>query len=379
MISLTFLSKLGTRLAKPDILFWLLPFMMGLLILGTVAQKTIGLYAAQERFFGSWVVMIGPVPFPGGLTLMGIFLINLLCKFIFKSDWTWSRLGTILSHFGVIVLVFGGIMTAVTSKEGFLVIPQGESNAMIEDYHERNLVIRTINKEGDKIVAAIPHEQLNDGFEIAATTNLPFSLTVDKYCFNCSVSRRPENLQDGWERPGKFMMLNKAEADPQDEKNMTGVEFTLTGKDGTRLKRLTFDGFPKPPIVTIDGGNYKITIERAKRPLPFSISLKEFTRTLHPGTDMASAFSSKIIVEDQERNVTFPATIEMNEPLRYRGLTFYQSSFDLSGEKPYTILTVVDNKGRIFPYLASIIIALGLIVHLIVRIRNTAKRENSPT
>jgi len=367
------LTRFGNRLARPDILFWLLPFMMALLIVGTIAQKTIGLYAAQEKFFGSWLVMIGPVPFPGGLTLMGIFLINLLCKFIFKSDWSWAKLGTILSHFGVIVLIFGGVMTAVTSKEGFLIIPQGESNSYVEDYHERNLVVR----EADKVLVAVPHEQLKDGYKIAATNDLPFDLTVDKYCFNCAISRRPENLQDGWERPGKFMMLNKAEADPQDEKNMTGVEFSVFEKDGTKLKRLTFDGFPKPPVISVDGKDYKITIERAKRPIPFSVSLEEFTRTLHPGTEMASAFSSKIVVEDKERNVSFPATIEMNEPLRYRGLTLYQSSFDLSGEKPYTILTVVENKGRIFPYLASIIIALGLIIHLIIRIRNTAKRENA--
>jgi len=106
---------------------------------------------------------------------------------------------------------------------------------------------------------------------------------------------------------------------------------------------------------------------------PFSIELKEFKRALHPGTDMASAFMSQIIINDKEQGVSFPATIEMNEPLRYRGFTLYQSSFDLNGEVPYTILAVVENKGRLFPYIASILIALGLIIHLGLRIANRIK------
>jgi len=45
----------------------------------------------------------------------------------------------------------------------------------------------------------------------------------------------------------------------------------------------------------------------------------------------------------------------MNKPLRYKGYTFFQSAYerDQSGEE-ITILAVVENKGRIFPYLGTI-------------------------
>jgi len=371
MSAFEYIKSVGTRLARPDILFWTLPFMMVLLILGTIAQKNIGLYAAQERYFGSFLVMIGPIPFPSGLSVMGVFLLSLMCKFFFKSDWSLVKTGTILAHFGIIILIFGGMMTALTSKEGYLIIPQGESVSTIEDYHARSLVIR----EGEKVLTSIAHETLKDGLKIPKSADIPFDLTIDKYCFNCMVSLRPENQQDGWKGSFAKMMLNKAPADPQDEKNMTGMEFSVSGNEDANGKYLTFDGFPKPPVLTTGGKDYKITIEKATRSLPISVTLDEFKRSLHPGTDMASAFMSAITIADTEKGVSFPAIIEMNEPLHYRGLTFYQSSFDLSGEKPYTILTVVDNKGRIFPYLASIIIALGLIIHLIIRIRNTPGKE----
>jgi hypothetical protein len=356
------LKKLSLRLARPDILFWVMPFLMVLLVVGTVAQKDLGIFTSQQRYFSSYFFMLGFVPLPGGLTLMSIFSINLLAKFLFKSDWSWKKSGTIVTHFGVLVLVFGGAISFFTSREGYLVVPQGETRNQIEDYHQREMVIR----DGDTILLSIPHDQLKDGLTVQDPST-PFAITITTYCFNCGITRRAIVDQEGWTSPGKFMQLNVKAPDPQDERNMTGIEFTVSGAgpeiDG---KYLTFDKFPKPPQITIKGKTYTIAIERAKRPLPFSITLQKFEQNFHPGTDMASAYKSTVTVTDGAN--TWPAFIEMNEPLRYRGYTLYQSSFDVSGEKPYTVLTVVENKGRIFPYLATLIIACGLILHLAIRL-----------
>jgi hypothetical protein len=59
----------------------------------------------------------------------------------------------------------------------------------------------------------------------------------------------------------------------------------------------------------------------------------------------------------------------MNEPLRYKGYTFYQSSFSLRPDGEYSVLSVVRNKGRVFPYLASLLIFAGLLLHLVIRLR----------
>lgn len=356
-------KKIGLRLARPDIIFWITPLLIILLIVGTIAQKELGIYAAQEKYFSSFFFLLGIIPFPGGLTLMAIFSVNLLAKFIFKSDWSWKKSGTIISHFGVLVLVIGGLLSFATSREGYLVVPQGETRSNIEDYHERQLVIR----EGDKIIIAIPHENLKNGLKFAPP-QIPFTLTLDKFCFNCGVSKRDPKEAEGWTVPGQFMQLNVKASDPQDEKNMTGIEFSVSGTpDNQDGKYLTFDKFPKPPQIKTDKATYTVSIERATRPLPFSVTLNEFEQDFHPGTSMASAFKSKVTVTDG--NTKWPALIEMNEPLRYRGYTLYQSSFDMSGEKPFTVLAVVENKGRIFPYIATIIITIGLMIHLVIRLR----------
>jgi hypothetical protein len=349
--------RIAIRLARPDILFWTLPLMMILLVAGTVAQKDTGLYAAHHTYFASFIAWFGFIPFPGGYTLMIVFFVNLLAKFLLFSEWELRKAGIILSHLGVLLLVLGGLFTALTEREGYVVIPEGQTVSISEDYHQRTLKIL---KDGAKIFS-LPHQSLKDGLKISDPA-LPWSITIDRYCYNCAISRRSETQQAGWSEPGKFMQLSPAPPETEDEMNLTGVEFTVDS-----MKYLTFDKFPKPPEIKAGDHTYTIIMGRKERPLPFSLTLKKFSRDVHPGSDLPKSFRSDIIVTDGA--ASWPAVITMNEPLRYRGYTFYQSSFDDSGETPFTVLSVVENRGRFFPYIASIIMALGLILHLIIRLR----------
>ncbi len=74
--------------------------------------------------------------------------------------------------------------------------------------------------------------------------------------------------------------------------------------------------------------------------------------------------------------ISFPAVIEMNSPLRYRGYTFYQTSFKENENSQATILTVVKNSGQLFPYIASIVIVFGLMLHLILSLSSSIKKSS---
>ena len=65
-------------------------------------------------------------------------------------------------------------------------------------------------------------------------------------------------------------------------------------------------------------------------------------------------------MHDDERGTVRDVRIWMNNPLRYRGDTLYQSSFDAETEKG-TVLQVVDNKVWMAPYVACMIVALGML------------------
>ena len=146
----------------------------------------------------------------------------------------------------------------------------------------------------------------------------------------------------------------------------------LTGlPDGQDGIYVAMEDIPHKPSVSMHGSEFSLMVRRAERALPFSIELVDFRRDLHPVTDMAREFSSDIIVHDG--GVSWPATIRMNEPLRYKGYTFYQSSFAMRPDGEYSVLSAVRNQGRIFPYLASAVIFAGLLMHVIIRLsRKTA-------
>ncbi len=66
--------------------------------------------------------------------------------------------------------------------------------------------------------------------------------------------------------------------------------------------------------------------------LPFTLKLEKFIVEFY-STGMPKLFASKVTVTDHETGSSFPATIEVNKPLIYKGLAVYQSSFEDGGSR----------------------------------------------
>ncbi|HEY1044376.1 MAG TPA: cytochrome c biogenesis protein ResB, partial [Telluria sp.] len=66
--------------------------------------------------------------------------------------------------------------------------------------------------------------------------------------------------------------------------------------------------------------------------LPITIQLQKFHIDFY-SSGMPKLFASDVVVRDKETGKTFPATIKVNEPLLYKGLAVYQSSFEDGGTK----------------------------------------------
>ncbi|QJD99663.1 cytochrome c biogenesis protein ResB [Massilia forsythiae] len=66
--------------------------------------------------------------------------------------------------------------------------------------------------------------------------------------------------------------------------------------------------------------------------LPFTIHLNKFVIDFY-STGMPKLFASEVVVRDHETGKSFPATIKVNQPLIYRGVAVYQSSFEDGGSK----------------------------------------------
>lgn len=94
-------------------------------------------------------------------------------------------------------------------------------------------------------------------------------------------------------------------------------------------------------------------------PFGFNLELVDFRIKKYQGSEKAKSYESLVRVQDKE------ILISMNEPLKYNGWTFYQSSFEPSetgGEPVVSILSVNKDPGRLLKYAGSLLIVLGVIL-----------------
>ena len=350
------IKTLAYRLAEADMVFWVMPALMTLLIAGTLAQRWMGLWPAIDLFFGTFILWLGPLPLPGAYILLGILSINLTLKFTLKSDWKWRKSGIILSHLGALIILFGSLLTAITAKETFMVIAEGQSAQYTYSYSERYLLLY----EGQNLVLKAAHNDVKNW----DLSSLPFDINVTQSCKNCEIFKRQEEeitpKDANYQSMARFMAFRDKAKDDQPELNMPGIEFKLSGteQDGTYV---AFDGMPKPIEITMGERAFTIVFGKEQTLLPFSIELVDFVKDQYNGIDMARGYHSDVIIHDNGQ--AWPMRIEMNKPLRYRGLTFFQSSFEQTPDAELTVLSVVKNRGRLFPYIGTAIIGVGLLLH----------------
>ncbi len=110
-------------------------------------------------------------------------------------------------------------------------------------------------------------------------------------------------------------------------------------------------------------------------PLKFALRLKDFRIGHYPGTLRAATYESDVVLPGGE-----VVNISMNEPLKYKGFTFYQSSYeqDELGRPVASILTVNYDPGRGLKYLGSLLIVLGaLILFYFKRMQFSMKRSQA--
>lgn len=346
------LKRIGQFLSGGSILFYALPWLMMLTVVGTVIQKEIGLYDAVRFYFHSFITWIGPVPTPGGLTILGLIFISLAINFLFYSNWSWRKAGINLSHFGILLLLFGGILTIVTKEEGFVIIPEGEKKNYFSDYHDR------VVKIGDEV---FDFAKIEKGQSLTAQ-NIKFNV-LDK-CDNCSA-RAPSGLYENLRGLAVNMELYGIPSELNKEMNFSGLVIKVEQPEGAQGTYIIMEDIPQNPVLN----DVEIKLTRAQTQLPFAIELQDFRKIDYPGTIKAREFESDLIVHSNDNE--WPVTISMNKPLRYKGYTLYQSSFDQGAQGEVTVLTAVKNAGHVFPYISIFVVLAGLLLHSVIRIRKT--------
>ncbi|MCC5822286.1 MAG: cytochrome c biogenesis protein CcsA [Phycisphaerales bacterium] len=376
------IRTLFAPLASLRLTVLLLALSMVLIFVGTLAQVRVGVWEAVDTYFRSAIAWVDlqllvpeslgrvpySVPFPGGATIGLLLLLNLLAAHSVRFKLTKRRFGVMLLHAGLIVLLAGEFVTAVFADEGLMSINEGQTVRFVEDIRTAELaVIDPTDPDADRVIT-VPGVLL----ERAARTgkpvrhdSLPFEIEVTEWMPNARLLRATGNA-----RPAADHGVG-AEAFPEALPPVRGVDGAQTDAPAAVVRLiqnnrslgtwLLWANLIDPQAVETADARYGLALRFRRTYKPYELTLLEFRHDRFVGTQIARNFSSRLRLVDPERGVDREVLIWMNNPLRYRGATFYQASYkpDESG----TILQVVRNPGAVLPYAACILVAIGMLWH----------------
>lgn len=129
------------------------------------------------------------------------------------------------------------------------------------------------------------------------------------------------------------------------------VEVEFAGRKQWMLLNDTVKFFADNAVFFVSYGNRRFDIG-------FPIKLNEFHMDKYQGTARAMSYRSVVAIEGLgEREIS------MNEPLKHKGLTIYQASFQDGpmGQPIASIFSINKDPGRWLKYLGSLMMSLGII------------------
>jgi hypothetical protein len=132
-------------------------------------------------------------------------------------------------------------------------------------------------------------------------------------------------------------------------------------------------GFPRPLSFQAAGKTCQIVLRPKRFYKPFAIQLLQFRHDRYAGTDIAKNFSSRIKLTDPAKHEDRESLIFMNNPLRYRGYTFFQAGFD--DNDTTTVLQVAQNPSWLVPYISCALIVLGMLLQFGMHLVSFVKRR----
>ena len=130
-----------------------------------------------------------------------------------------------------------------------------------------------------------------------------------------------------------------------------------------------------PQTFTLDGHTWELALRFRRFYFPFAVTLIQFSHDKYPGTEIPKNFSSRVRVKSDDGKDDREVLIFMNNPLRYGGQTFYQAGFEPNDR--VTILQVVRNPGWQLPYIACVMMGLGLVIQFGITLAGFIRKRSA--
>lgn len=388
------LAKVINFLASMQLATFLLLALFVLTWFATLEQTVNGLKPMMDKYFNWKELFFFPeigkpwqedgvlipikiyFPMLSGFWLCVLFTLNLTLGGLIRFRKSPQKIGILLSHFSIVFLMVAAGVTQFTEKRGALQIYEGKMSDAAQDYHHEVIEISELADGKVSKVHLVDWEYLKDlrnkdRERLFRMKDLPFDLKVDNLIENAQLTpaqfvppMNREKVIDGF-------YLKKLARQKETEAHMAGAEVTVLGKGGEPLTELLLGSRSlKPATVTVEGRPYLLRMRKKLWPLPFGVQLDDFRVERDPGTRRAAAYESDVTRLDGVE--TEEVLIQMNEPMRREGWTFFQANWgpqDVEDpEEYYSVFEVVRNPADHWPLYSLLISMAGLIGHFVYRL-----------
>ncbi|QDT16005.1 cytochrome c biogenesis protein [Alienimonas californiensis] len=313
--------------------------------------------------------------------------------------------GTFLLHCGLLMLLgsefYTGVVARQPTQEASIFLREGDRADYLTDARSFELALITETPEGnrhavvsgDELLAALKEERTIDD------PRLPLAVTPVELFENARSGRPADEdalsaLDDAPGGDPGYTLVEVAKGvgvgETASAQDRPGGLFRLTGKDGEVLGEtlLWTDNVslrnlldPIPVVVETEDGPVRLQLRYTRKYLPYTVGLRAVRAEMYPGTTTPRTYESDLEITpipgraDDDAGEPFAAFIKMNNPLRYSGRTFYQQNFygawpggpawqggPISPPQPEgTGLQVVTNDGWMVPYVACMVLAVGML------------------
>ncbi len=316
---------------------------------------------------------------------LAAIVLYIACHLLYRK-----RAGLVLLHGGILFLLVGEFATALYATESSMTIKEGETINYVDHTQQQELAIIDTSNPAFDTTTAIPAKQLKDGAELRPEA-LPFNIRVIRFMPNASrpqpFDRIPAAQRGAYPRysgPGARLYIAEQHAATDGSRNAPAVDIELVNRaTGQPIGRYILPiwfypnfvnrAWDMPTPINVAGKPYTLYLRYKREYLrsnsghPYSIKLIDFIHENYEGTQIPKAFASRIQLKNDGENIDRELRIWMNNPLRYARRTFYQSGFlpDDSG----TVLQVVRNDSWMIPYLACMIVSVGMAAQLVQSLR----------
>ncbi|MFH1728602.1 MAG: cytochrome c biogenesis protein ResB [Pseudomonadota bacterium] len=306
--------------------------LFSILIISSISGTLINQEKALAYIYHSWWYFL----------LLITLSINLILCTLKKRHYRIKSLGFLLTHFGVLIILLGGLLSNLLCEKGTLSLRVKQKSDVFY-----------INKKPQK---------------------LGFTIGLDKFFIESYDNNKILN------NLGRLLIRTKDKLKEQSFNVELNKEFSfLDGKYKAKITQfepnLFFDikakkvrsknKLPENPAIHVsiiyNGKNYNQWVFAKYHDLKMGKSNLDidFVYFFQKHSTRIKDFKSDLSIYE-ENKLILQKTIEVNDPLEYKGYKFYQSNYDPKNMM-WSGLRVVKDPGTIFVYLGFLILCLGIL------------------